>query len=62
MGEHEFFRIVALVAVLLLVLPAAFPSMRANARRIRLLGVWVLVFGMVVAGVLIVEWLLGRGP
>ena len=58
MDEHDFFRIVALIAVLFLVLPAAMPSLRPNARRIRMAGVWVLAFGFLVALFLLAEWLL----
>ena len=55
MSEYDFFRIVALVAVLFLVLPAAVPSLRPNARRIRIAGVWVLAFGMAIALFLVLE-------
>lgn len=55
MGENEFFRIIALLAVLFLVLPAAVPSLRPNARRIRMVGVWVLAFGMAIALALVLE-------
>jgi hypothetical protein len=61
MGEQEFFRIVALVAVLFLVLPAAVPALRPNAHRIRQVGVVVLIFGFVIAGYLLFEWFMRDG-
>ena len=61
MSEHEFFRIVALIAVLFLVLPAAVPSLRPNARGIRMVGVWVLAFGLLIALFLLADHLLRGG-
>lgn len=61
LGEHEFFRIIWLVALLLMVLPLALPLARGGRRWLQQAAVWVLVFGFVVAFVLVGQWLLQGG-
>lgn len=61
MSDQELFRVVALVAILLLVLPAALPLARANRRLLRLAGAWVLAGGLLVALYRVFEWWRGGG-
>lgn len=56
MDEDGFFRIVYLVAVMLLVLPAALPMARARSHAVRMAGVWVLIFGFAIAFALVLRW------
>ena len=56
MSDHDLFRIIALVAILLLVLPAALPLARSRARLLRLAGAWVLAGGLLVALYRVFEW------
>ena len=61
LSDDDLFRIVALVAVLLLVLPAALPIARSKGRLLRLAGAWVLAGGLLVALYRVVAWWLGGG-
>jgi hypothetical protein len=59
MDEDGFFRIVALVAVMLMVLPAALPMTRRHGHAVRTAGAWVLIFGLAIAAVLVLQWWFG---
>lgn len=56
MGEDGFFRIIALVAIMLMILPAALPMARARSHAFRVAGSWVLIFGFAIAFVLVLRW------
>ena len=58
MDDHDFFRTVQLVALLLFLLPLVLPLARSGRRTLRLAAAWVLIGGFAVALFLLGEWLL----
>jgi hypothetical protein len=58
MGEHETFRLIYLVALLLMLLPLALPLARSGRRTLQLAAVWLLIGGFLFAFYLVAEWLL----
>jgi hypothetical protein len=59
MGEHETFRLIYLVALLLMLLPLVLPLARSGQRTLQLAAIWVLIGGFAVAFYLVAEWLIG---